>query len=127
MEGWEPWPYTSFSRVRRVPREKGCASGPCVDPPCGVPKSEFTKRNYQDVWSPAPDPSDDLVTRGGGHHEQRQVDHTLVSLHQSLECRPVTAARAGHQHGVITVDVIWRMHDHRDRRTRRNVGRGAGG
>jgi uncharacterized protein YeaO (DUF488 family) len=54
----------SISVVRlgspRQPTE-GLRIGTVRRPPRGVPKSEFAKRNYYDVWLPALSPTPDLV------------------------------------------------------------------
>lgn len=42
-------------------RNEGLRIGTVRRPPRGVPKSEFAKRNYYDVWMPMLSPSADLV------------------------------------------------------------------
>jgi uncharacterized protein YeaO (DUF488 family) len=48
------------------PREKeeGLRIGTVRRPPRGVPKSEFAKRNFYDVWLPNLSPSQDLMIEG---------------------------------------------------------------
>ena len=41
---------------------EGLRIGTVRRPPRGVPKAEFAKRNFYDVWLPALSPSQDLVT-----------------------------------------------------------------
>jgi uncharacterized protein YeaO (DUF488 family) len=41
-------------------------------PPRGVPKSQFARRDYYDVWLPMLSPSQDLVTFALQAHEERQ-------------------------------------------------------
>jgi uncharacterized protein YeaO (DUF488 family) len=43
-------------------RHEGLRLGTVRRPPRGVPKSEFAKRNYYDVWLPDLSPSQPLVT-----------------------------------------------------------------
>lgn len=47
----------------RAPHE-GVRIGTVRRPPRGVPKSEFTSRNYYDVWLPNLAPSAELMTQG---------------------------------------------------------------
>ena len=49
--------------TKRAPDE-GLRIGTVRRPPRGVPKSEFTKRDYYDVWLPLLSPSADLVKLG---------------------------------------------------------------
>ncbi|HEY1333964.1 MAG TPA: DUF488 domain-containing protein, partial [Myxococcaceae bacterium] len=42
--------------------DEGVRLGTVRRPPRGVPKSEFAKRDYYDVWLPALSPSQGLVT-----------------------------------------------------------------
>lgn len=54
----------------RGPRE-GIRLGTVRRPPRGVPKSEFAKRDYYDVWLPALSPSQPLVTFALGANDAR--------------------------------------------------------
>ena len=54
----------------RGPRE-GIRLGTVRRPPRGVPKSEFAKRDYYDVWLPALSPSQPLVTLALGAKDAR--------------------------------------------------------
>src|SRR5215475_10042635 len=60
-----PSPTVSITIVRlgspRTPHE-GLRLGTVRRPPRGVPKSEFAKRDFYDVWLPALSPSQKLVT-----------------------------------------------------------------
>ena len=44
--------------------DEGLRLGTVRRPPRGVPKSDFAKRNFFDVWLPTLSPSDALVTQG---------------------------------------------------------------
>jgi uncharacterized protein YeaO (DUF488 family) len=44
--------------------DEGLRIGTVRRPPRGVPKSDFAKRNFYDVWLPTLSPSDALVTQG---------------------------------------------------------------
>src|SRR5215831_14173346 len=44
--------------------DEGLRIGTVRRPPRGVPKSEFAKRNFYDVWLPTLSPSDSLVMQG---------------------------------------------------------------
>lgn len=44
--------------------EEGLRIGTVRRPPRGVPKSDFAKRNFYDVWLPTLSPSEKLVTQG---------------------------------------------------------------
>jgi uncharacterized protein YeaO (DUF488 family) len=54
----------------RGPQE-GIRLGTVRRPPRGVPKSEFAKRDYYDVWLPALSPSQPLVTLALGAKDAR--------------------------------------------------------
>lgn len=54
----------------RGPRE-GIRLGTVRRPPRGVPKSEFARRDYYDVWLPALSPSQPLVTFALGATDAR--------------------------------------------------------
>ena len=54
----------------RSPGE-GIRLGTVRRPPRGVPKSEFAKRDYYDVWVPALSPSQPLVTQALGAKDAR--------------------------------------------------------
>ena len=43
-------------------KDEGLRLGTVRRPPRGVPKSEFAKRDYYDVWLPNPAPTQELVT-----------------------------------------------------------------
>jgi uncharacterized protein YeaO (DUF488 family) len=53
-------------------RGEGIRIGTVRRPPRGVPKSEFAKRNYYDVWLPELAPSEALVKRGLSAETERQ-------------------------------------------------------
>jgi uncharacterized protein YeaO (DUF488 family) len=54
-------------------RGEGTRIGTVRRPPRGVPKSEFAKRNYYDVWLPQLSPSEKLIklAQAGGEREWR--------------------------------------------------------
>ncbi|MDM7916846.1 MAG: DUF488 family protein [Candidatus Eisenbacteria bacterium] len=54
----------------RTPGE-GLRVGTVRRPPRGVPKSEFSKRNYYDVWLPDLSPSEDLVKQALQAEDER--------------------------------------------------------
>jgi uncharacterized protein YeaO (DUF488 family) len=54
----------------RKPHE-GIRLGTVRRPPRGVPKSEFAKRDFYDVWLPALSPSQELVTMALGARDER--------------------------------------------------------
>ena len=54
----------------RIPGE-GLRLGTVRRPPRGVPKSQFAKRNFYDVWLPALAPSQELVSFAQQASEQR--------------------------------------------------------
>ena len=54
----------------RAPQE-GLRLGTVRRPPRGVPKSEFAKRDYYDLWLPALSPSQPLVTFALGANDAR--------------------------------------------------------
>jgi uncharacterized protein YeaO (DUF488 family) len=54
----------------RQPHE-GLRLGTVRRPPRGVPKTEFAKRDYYDVWLPLLAPSQELVTFALASHDER--------------------------------------------------------
>lgn len=50
---------------------EGLRLGTVRRPPRGVPKSEFARRNYYDVWLPNLSPSQELVTQGLAAPDQK--------------------------------------------------------
>lgn len=50
---------------------EGLRLGTVRRPPRGVPKSEFAKRDFYDVWLPNLSPSADLVKEGQAAHGER--------------------------------------------------------
>ncbi len=54
----------------RTPGE-GLRVGTVRRPPRGVPKSEFSKRDYYDVWLPNLSPSQELVAMGQSARDER--------------------------------------------------------
>ena len=54
----------------RVPHE-GLRLGTVRRPPRAVPKSEFARRDYYDVWLPILSPSPDLVTFARSAHDEK--------------------------------------------------------
>jgi len=54
----------------RKPNE-GLRIGTVRRPPRGVPKSEFAKRNFYDVWLPILSPSQDLVKQAQAAEDQQ--------------------------------------------------------
>jgi uncharacterized protein YeaO (DUF488 family) len=54
----------------RQPHE-GLRLGTVRRPPRGVPKSDFAKRDYYDVWLPLLAPSQELVTFALASHDER--------------------------------------------------------
>lgn len=55
----------------RAPGE-GLRLGTVRRPPRGVPKAEFAKRDYYDVWLPNLSPSAELVAEGLAAHDEKQ-------------------------------------------------------
>jgi uncharacterized protein YeaO (DUF488 family) len=53
-------------------RAEGVRLGTVRRPPRGVPKAEFAKRDYYDVWLPELSPSEKLVKLGLGAETDRQ-------------------------------------------------------
>jgi uncharacterized protein YeaO (DUF488 family) len=56
--------------TRRVPHE-GLRIGTVRHPPRGVPKAEFAKRDYYDVWFPNLSPSSELVKEAQAARDER--------------------------------------------------------
>jgi uncharacterized protein YeaO (DUF488 family) len=54
----------------RAPKE-GLRLGTVRRPPRGVPKSEFAKRDFYDVWLPTLSPAQDLVSFALASHDDR--------------------------------------------------------
>jgi uncharacterized protein YeaO (DUF488 family) len=54
----------------RKPGE-GLRIGTVRRPPRGVPKSEFSKRDFYDVWLPLLSPSQELVSMALGSHDEK--------------------------------------------------------
>ena len=54
----------------RAPDE-GLRLGTVRRPPRGVPKAEFSKRDFYDVWLPNVSPSQELVSLGQGSQDER--------------------------------------------------------
>jgi uncharacterized protein YeaO (DUF488 family) len=55
------------------PREagEGLRLGTVRRPPRGVPKSEFSKRDFYDVWLPNLSPSEELLKQGQSSHDDK--------------------------------------------------------
>ena len=55
------------------PREagEGLRLGTVRRPPRGVPKSDFAKRNFYDVWLPNLSPSEELLKEGKSSHDDK--------------------------------------------------------
>ncbi len=55
------------------PREasEGLRLGTVRRPPRGVPKSDFAKRDFYDVWLPNLSPSEELLKQGQSSHDDR--------------------------------------------------------
>ena len=50
---------------------EGLRLGTVRRPPRGVPKSEFAKRDFYDVWLPNLSPSEELLKEGQSSHDDR--------------------------------------------------------
>lgn len=53
-------------------RDEGLRIGTVRRPPRGVPKNEFAKRDYYDVWLPMLSPSQELVTKALHAENERE-------------------------------------------------------
>lgn len=68
----------SISVVRLgTPRKsnEGLRMGTVRRPPRGVPKADFAKRNFYDVWLPTLSPSEPLVKEAMSTHHDSDVKH----------------------------------------------------
>ncbi|HMM75911.1 MAG TPA: DUF488 family protein [Gammaproteobacteria bacterium] len=54
-------------------RGEGLRLGTVRHPPRGVPKAEFARRNFYDLWLPTLAPSQDLLRTSGGGGDVSQV------------------------------------------------------
>ena len=77
-----------------TPRSKneGLRLGTVRRPPRGVPKSEFAKRDFYDVWFPNLAPSQELVTFAL-HHASNERDWQTYERRYRAEMKEPDAAR----------------------------------
>jgi uncharacterized protein YeaO (DUF488 family) len=66
-----------FDSVRRATLARACAS--VRRPPRGVPRSEFARQDWYDVWFPTLSPSAELVKQA--HEAKTAADWTAFFRH----------------------------------------------
>ncbi len=114
----------------RVPGE-GLRIGTVRRPPRGVPRSEFARQDWYDVWFPTLSPSAELVKRA--HEAKTAADWTAFFRHYKAEMKAPDAAHALDllaalsQHNDISVGCYCEDEAHCQRRALREllVARGA--
>lgn len=93
MEWWRLQVVMPIRIVRLgSPREKdeGIRLGTVRRPPRGVPKSEFARRNFYDVWLPDLAPSEALVKAALGADDERSW-RTFVKKYRAEMKRPAAS------------------------------------
>nr|WP_180165882.1 DUF488 family protein [Stenotrophomonas sp. SbOxS2]NYT98606.1 DUF488 family protein [Stenotrophomonas sp. SbOxS2] len=75
----------------RAPGE-GLRIGTVRRPPRGVPRSEFAKQDWYDVWFPTLSPSAELVKQA--HEAKTAADWTAFFRHYKVEMKAPDAAHA---------------------------------
>ena len=63
-------------------QNEGLRIGTVRRPPRGVPKVDFAKRDFYDVWLPDLSPSHELVTFALESHDVRSCEPTLINYGQ---------------------------------------------
>src|SRR5882757_7701201 len=78
------WPFSSCNSAHPENRARVCDSERCGGPPRGVPKSDFARLDYYDVWFPNLSPSAELVQEALGAADDREWAAFSRKLRQSV-------------------------------------------
>lgn len=69
-------------------RDEGLRIGTVRRPPRGVPKEEFARRDYYDVWYPNLAPSADLMAQGRAARDDEQAWAAFARKYRAEMARP---------------------------------------